>query len=288
MPGSVLRSEMFVVSAEWRGQRHKLFQCRFSKKDGSLFVSLPYFSQSTGLVSLATLPVGESATINLQEGGKVSSHLVKYSHHPDGRAHFSQDGKVLTVIKKNAVPLEGHGGHLFTLHIHGLRDFKALTDAEARQGPSVKRTGLTFTLEDGESDAVKFVGMLYRDTALERMAVGGLVQPRTHVVGPDGKPKAAFIVSTAAGLPGQERCLVLSCEAMPSLGHTGNSSVLFLGGFDAAAVMNDPTCSATFLALSYPVDDPEELRQRLGSIDYTPPNNRLQPAPALDMMGRRG
>src|SRR5712691_4530164 len=102
MPGSVLRSERFVISIECGERRHKVFQCQFAKRDGSVFISFPYFRHSEGLVSLASWPAGEvSSVVSLELGGRVSSHLVKYSHHPDGRAHFSQDGKVLTVIKKD-------------------------------------------------------------------------------------------------------------------------------------------------------------------------------------------
>jgi hypothetical protein len=31
--------------------------------------------------------------MDLADKGKVASHLVKYSHHTDGEAHFSQDAR---------------------------------------------------------------------------------------------------------------------------------------------------------------------------------------------------
>jgi hypothetical protein len=125
MPGSVLRSERFVISVERRGRHHKVFQCQFAKRDGSVFISFPYFDHTTG-----------------------------------------------------------------------------------------------------------------------------------------------FVCSTSLGLPGQERCLLISCEPLPRLDQARESSLLFMAGFDRAAAMNDVSQSVTFLALSYPAEDVDDLRRRIGSIDF--------------------
>jgi hypothetical protein len=180
------------------------------------------------------------------------------------------------------VPLTDLEGHLFTLHVHGLDAFEPLTSDEMNAPPSAKRIGVRFTFEGGESpQSLKFVGMLYRDTSLERRVDGGVVRPRMHLVGPDGKVKPGFICSTALGLPGQERCLLISCEALPRMDQARESSILFLGGFDSAAAMNNVSQPVTFLALSYPADDVEAMRQRLGSIDFDPPDIGLQPTAAV-------
>jgi hypothetical protein len=245
-----------------------VFQCQFAKRDGSIFINFPYFQHKQGVVSLVGWPSGQaSTTVSLEPGGRVSSHLVKYSHHPSGRAHFSQDGRVRTIIKKEAVPLSDLEGHLFTLHVHGFEAFETLSDAELNESPSAKRTGLRFTFGDESPHSVKFVGMLYRDTSLERRAVGGVVHPSMQFAGPDGKVRTGLVCSTALGLPGQERCLLLYCEPLPRLDQSRESSMLFIGGFDAAAVMNDVDTPVTFLAFSYPAESVEDLRQRIGSID---------------------
>jgi hypothetical protein len=272
MPGSILRSERFVVSIECGTRRHKVFQCQFAKRDGSMFINFPYFQHKDGIVSLVAWPGGEGSTVlSLEPGGRVSSHLVKYSHHASGRAHFSQDGKVRTIIKKDAVPLGELEGHLFTLHVHGFDAFETLTDEELNELPSAKKTGLRFTFSDGVPPSVKFVGMLYRDTSLERRAVDGVVHPSMQFAGPDGKTRTGLICSTALGLPGQERCLLLYCEPLPRLDQTRESSMLFFGGFDSATAMNDANTPVTLLAFSYPAENVEDLRQRLGSIDLSRP-----------------
>jgi hypothetical protein len=63
----------------------------FFGKDGDLFVTFPYFRHREGILSICRLQAnGENqTTVNLEQGGKVTSHRVKYSHHLSGRAHFS-------------------------------------------------------------------------------------------------------------------------------------------------------------------------------------------------------
>lgn len=279
MPGSVLRSELFVISVDLGGgRRHKIFQCRFAKRDGSILVNFPYFRQTDGLVSLVQWPAGQaSTTANLELGGKVTSHLVKYSHHPDGRAHFSQDGRVLTQIKKDSVPLAELEGHFFTLHVHGLQHFEPLPEHEANKAPTPKRAGVRFVFDGEEPQSVKFVGMLYRDTTLERRSADGVIHPSMQFMGPDGKARTGMICSTALGLKGQERCLLVYCEPLPRMDQTRSSSMLFVAGFESATVMNDVAKPVSYLAFSYPVEEPEQLRQRIGSIDREPPNLGLQP-----------
>jgi hypothetical protein len=115
-----------VIQVKAGVDTHNIAQIFFSKKDGSLFVSFPYFAHSAGLLSIATLSAGRMAdTINLQPCGKCASHLVKYAHHPDGEAHFSQDGKVISMIRRRSIPLRSFHGHFFTLLVQGLHKFRA-------------------------------------------------------------------------------------------------------------------------------------------------------------------
>lgn len=80
--------------------------------DGSLYVFFPGFVSTEGIVCRALLRGNQAAQtkFDLTENGHVTSHLVKYSHHPDGEVHFSQDGKVKTVIRRKSVPLSEQRG----------------------------------------------------------------------------------------------------------------------------------------------------------------------------------
>jgi len=57
---------------------------------------------------------------------------------------------------------------------------------------------------------------------------------------------------------------------------------MFMGGFDTSSKITSSKRPTRFLAFLYPADDYEELKQRLGSIDYTSPAQVLQPKPETD------
>jgi len=260
------RSGLVVVTLEFASKRHKAFQIFFGR-DRSLFVSFPYFKNRAGLLAAATIPGNGQTTsqVNLEIGGKVSSHLVKYSHHPDGRAHFSQHGKVRTEIKRQSVALDHQWGHIFTIMIQGLDGFD-LADAVKDKGASPRRTALNFQLADtAAAQTIKFVGRWFDISAL---SFGGEEQP---VVGPTltskdptGRVQTGFLL--ASPHVNAHHVLFLTCETMQRV--TPESELLlFYGGFAPRAVMNDRVRDAGFLAFMYRAANPEELRSRIGTID---------------------
>lgn len=99
------KAERFVIAVQNSGIRKKIFQINFKPKDGSVFVEVPYANLGSGRVSVIECPPGSPDSLSFGESASVTSHSVKYSHHPDGEAHFSLDGKVFTRVRKKAVPL---------------------------------------------------------------------------------------------------------------------------------------------------------------------------------------
>jgi hypothetical protein len=106
----------------------------------------------------------------------VASRLVKHSHHPDGSVLFSQDGRVLSRVRK-------------------------------------ARTRLSFKFSDLEPGSLKFVGGLHSLQNLARRIPNGIVEPKMNTIDPSGKVGFAFVCSSPAGTPGDDRVLLLSCEA---------------------------------------------------------------------------
>ena len=262
-------SERIVVSIQVGATRHKIFQVQF-RHDGSLFVSVPYFRYGTGILAAATIPAnGENTSqVDLRQGGKVASHLVKYSHHPDGRAHFSQDKKVKTVILRQSIPLNAYRGHIFSVVIQGVEEFKRADNAKDAAPGSSKRTTLTFPFEKSpEPDAVKFVGYWYDVSTLP---LGGHMQ--SSVVGPEltalnfeGEPQNGFLVGSPYG--NVRHVLYISCQQIARL--SPDAALLhFYGGFDAREIMDDTSREAGFLAFLYPAPNAEELKKTLGTIDF--------------------
>lgn len=86
------RVESFNIIATHSGRVHRVAKVKFAC-DGSIYVMFPGFPKQSGLVGQLRIPPGPNPplTLSLADSGRVTSHLVKYSHHPDGRAHFSQN-----------------------------------------------------------------------------------------------------------------------------------------------------------------------------------------------------
>jgi hypothetical protein len=146
------RSKQTVLQVKVKTDVRNLLLLSFSKKDGSIFVSFPYFAHTSGVLSVVTLEKGDHTDVQVNLGqsgrGKCTSHLVKYAHHPDGEAHFSQAGKVFTHVRRRSVPLKSVRGHIFTAYAQGLHGFSAANRSKDLADPSHSRVNLTFDLGD--------------------------------------------------------------------------------------------------------------------------------------------
>lgn len=261
------RSECYVIAVETPSHRSKVFQILFGKKDGSLFVNFPYYEHSNGVVSLMTwTPENLPPTdLSLDNGGKITSHLVKYSHHPNGQTHFSQDGKVFTKVKKQSEPINNVEGHEFTIQLQGLSSFKKLEDG-IKLHSTKRRATLKFTFI-GEPEAIKFVGYWYSQEAISKRLAGHIGE-RCFINDHNGKSHVAFIISAPLGHAAEKRVLALYCEVIPRLDMNNETALTFIGGFDSDEIVNDLTRTTSFLALLYPVMNPNELIAKIGSIDF--------------------
>lgn len=243
----------------------KAFQVLFGE-DGSLFISFPYFRHRIGILSDSAIPANgtRQSQVNLEHGGKVTSHLVKYSHHPNGRAHFSQTGKILTAVKRQSIALDTQHGHLFSLLIQGLSALN-VADAVKDAGISSKRGVIDFQI--APSDAIKFVGRWFDISKMRFSNPTPTIGPKLVMVAPNGVQRNACLLASPHA--NARHVLALSCEAIPKLG-PGPEIFVFYGGFDPAETMTDPTKEAGFLAFLYPVPEADKLKERLGSVDYLP------------------
>ena len=92
-----------------------------------------------------------------------------------------------------------------------------------------------------------------------------------NLVQADGSVSPAFAWSSPIGSPAEVRCLLISIHPLGVVDVNRPTSLVFIGGFDSSAVMNDPTVPASLLALSYPAENVDELRDRIGTIDFSEP-----------------
>lgn len=259
----VLRSEMFVIAVGTAIRKAKLFQI-VPRSDGIL-IPFPYYSEPSAQLISASLPPGAPPN-RFVVSGPVATSRVKYSHHRDGEAHFSQDGKILTRVRKRGTPLSEVDGHLFTVQLQGLQDFVELADADSKK--PTKRLPVIFQFSR-EPSAVKIVGRLNkaRDVAKRLITPPGK-RPWFGAVRP-GMP-TLHAVWLAAGTFGteEEYILTLTFEEVPPVS-AGKASILtFAAGFDSKEVVFDLLKETTFLMLISPAaDDPEQATRMLGSVD---------------------
>ena len=260
-----IRSARVVCVAKIGDLRAKAFQIVFGG-DGSLFVTFPYFRHRIGLLSASTIPATGSrqAQVDLEQGGKVTSHLVKYSHHVDGRAHFSQTNKIITAIKRQSVALDRQHGHIFSLLIQGLQALDA-ADPVKDAGISLKRSVVDFHVEP--SEAIKFVGRWYDVNMMPFSNPTPTIGPTLPTMDADGVQRNACLFASAQA--NARHVLAITCQAIPKLGPEPEMFI-FYGGFDPSETMTDAAKEAGFLAFLYPLSEAEGVRERLGSVDYIP------------------
>jgi hypothetical protein len=246
---------------------HNIFQITFIRRDGSLIVSFPYGAHSQGLLSIGTLPEGQlSAQVSLEPEGRCTSHKVKYTHHPDGEAHFSQDGKILTTVRRQSVPLVGTAGHIFTVQAASLHEFQRATRPKDLAQPTASRANLTVDCGPNLPQAIKFVGRLYRASALEARLVGSapsVIGPILPLRDSTTASQGFCIGNPSAALA--DMVLLITCHIIPS--QNDWSGLIFYGGFDPQERFDDISRSASFLALSYPIEDFDTVATRTGSVD---------------------
>lgn len=257
-----IRAERVVCTVRAGQLRVKAFQIVFHK-DGSFFISFPYFRHRAGLLSISSIPANglRESQVNLEHGGRVTSHLVKYSHHVDGQAHFSQDGKIFTTIKRQSVALDKQEGHIFSLLVQGLTALDAAQD----ELMSTKRAAIEFAMEPPK--AVKFVGRWFDVNSMRFSNPTPTIGPVVPGLDPDGNQTDQIF--TASPYANAHHILAISCVPIPSLGPEPEIFV-FYGGFSSREIMTDVGKEAGFLAFLYPISDSEKLRERLGSVDFVP------------------
>lgn len=252
-----------------------LYACQimFHKRDGSIFVQFPYFRHHDGIATIVRLADDGSArrTVSFADEGKVTSHLVKYSHHPDGRVHFNQDGKVTPKIRRHAnFRLDLPIGKLFQLHaFFPAAGFLPLDASNMRKG----RPNLVFNYPKEVPSAVRITAEWRRKTEVAQWSsppgacLGPKARLRSRVTG--GR-HGAYFLGQPKGYPLQEHLLVIFCDKVEVPTGVEKPLVIFTGGADADEVKRtgDIAPPSEYLAAMYPVSNREEMERVLGSIDF--------------------
>lgn len=267
LAATVLVSEKFIISASCNNNRFQLFQLCFQKSDGSIFIHFPYQPDDSTFLCKVTLKanIAYPKDINFKNNGRVTKHKVKFSHHPDGRAHFSQDSKINTEIKNVAAPLTTHNGHIFTIHVGGINKFKQIP--MNLENNNNKKT--FYDIAVSEIRNLKFIAYWYNDTYLKKYM---------KEYNNEGGPRMIFTRKNNTGLSGvmledayitgnDNYYLFLGCEFDQYLSNSV-PSILFLGGFEDTFISMNHQHDTSFLSLVYPTnDDYIKLVNEIGTVD---------------------
>ncbi len=260
-----IRCERIVCVVKASNLRAKAFQIVFGR-DGSLFITFPYFRHRVGILSSSSIPATgtRQSQVNLEKGGKVTSHRVKYSHRTDGQAHFSQTGKIITAVRRQSIALDKQHGHIFSLLIQGVHALD-VADPVKDAGISPKRTVVDFQVDP--SEAIKFVGRWFDLNKLRFNNPTPTIGSTLLTIHADGVQRNARLF--AGPHANTRHVLTITCEKIPKLGPEPEI-FLFYGGFDPSQIMTDLNKEAGFLAFRYPLSEADKMRERLGSVDYVP------------------
>ncbi len=261
-------AEKFGICIQENKNIYKIFQIIF-QRDGSIFINFPYYSKNAGILACVTYPsnMKQPTDLSFLPNAKTTSHLVKYSHHSDGKVHFSQDGKILTLIEKFSPPLNKINGHFFTIYFQGIRDFKKHTSITRRKDKSSKRQNLFLKLEKSEPDAIKIVGRLHPVQYVQSFMSRPNEKPIIYYENPKHFYKPALMLQPPRdGF--DNYILTITYDEIPKICNNSYSCLIFTGGFDEKTILNDNSLDTSFLSFRYPIDDIEEMTKIIGSADF--------------------
>jgi len=223
---------------------------------------------------MATMHKGQQypTSLSLIDGGKVTSHKVKYSHHPDGRTHFSQDGKIFTKVIKSSASFDEVDGHLFTVQFQGLTDFEGMSPDEHRPLHTPKKTILNYNFKPDEPKAIKILAHCYRLSRLTPRLESFGGKPWLRTIRPDGSVSAGFIIRNPYHASPDPMYIILTCEEIPIIDSANESLLTLLAGFDPNRVALDHNRDTQFLVMAYPIrENKSDLINQIGTVDYAPP-----------------
>ncbi len=263
------RASEYLVSVGTGAESLKVLLISFGA-DGSLYVQFPYFMTSEGALRHLEFN-GERPfprSVHLAENGAATKHLVKYTHHVDGEAHFSQSGKVFTKVRRKSFRLDGPIGHVFQLAaFHPEQGFQRLNQSMLK----VRRPSLEFTFPTMPK-GVTIVGDWQRIASLEAWARGqSLVAGPVLSVGDRKSRKTTDWMLLGARLRHGQPSHVLVLKAMASGVPEGvdDPTVVFIGGWDMHEVAS-PTERVEHsgaLLCSYPAAAERLIEEGAVSID---------------------
>lgn len=238
-PGTVFGERHVVFVQSTVAGRRKIFSVGFGRDD-SIYVFLPYFSETDGiLVRQVGRLINGAASVERTEVPHTTRSRVKFSYHPNGRAHFSQTNKIRTVVIGSLPPLIVHEGVLFQVQAYGLDRYE-----------SVK-----------PSDAKKSLVDCTPDPDLQGVTVTGYIcKPGVCAVESIGEPRLV------ARSPYSSMIIALGYEVLRAPSNYKGAHLVFSGGPSSPTIIS-PGAARSILTVAYPRGRAAILFPNAGSAD---------------------
>ena len=282
-----LSAERFVILLKSESQYRCLFSLQFERVKGELgyFVHLPYFAHAQGLVKKAMLTSkpGESEQVDLTIGGSTTSQRIKFTHHPDGEAHFSQDNKVLTSIRNKTPRLRDYRGHLFTFQFWGAEGFIRARSKDLKP-PNSSRTSVFFDWADHLAPAdvaARIVAHRYsvRQTAVSPMMPKDVDYSRPVTFQKSDGSRDSGILLFPPDFRSDDFFIAMSYRSSERSRSSIASSLVFHGGYSTPITALTPSSAISALMVFYAdrEDEWQNLVTRLGTIDFMTASETISP-----------
>lgn len=244
---------------------HRLAKIGFGR-DGSIYLMFPSLRGLSGVVASATAGAtpGVVQTIDMLDVGHTTSHLVKFSYHPDGRVHFSQSGKVKTAVQGLADPLSQKLGHIFTARFQGIGEF-------GPQRSNDKSHTALFRALDGNVDAAGLACWRYDVAPLEGGAERFFTGEPNGIRYPDGRLQKGVFIAPPADDPYATFVLLLAVYFPGRFTEEFRAGMVFIGGFSSARMESGEGPSKSLLLAQYPCPDRITFAEGVRSIDLRAP-----------------
>ena len=254
MPGpAIAEAARHRIGIRWRNECRDLLQVQFHGP--RIFIHFPYQPDAPGILNRVEVPPGSTHNINVTDTADGTTRHVKYSHPIDGRAHFSQDGQIVTTIRNQAQPLNRSVGHIFSVDIAGISLFRKCSN---KVPPGTSSSQFVFNGKH-PPDPLHCAGFWFK---LEEGNPEGMTNP--VIVDLASGRRQGIAIAPPQNSPLHGRVLVIFPRNGPEglAAEPGEFRLIFVGGF--AVDLQDTSASSSYLTMQYPTGDISALRL----VDY--------------------
>jgi hypothetical protein len=264
---AIHESRRHVIAVETPSGAYKIFALGYNKRDGSLFIDLPYL-KCDGLVGVATGIRNEAG--GLSDCGftpvGTTRHGIKFSYHPDGRTHFSQDGKIRTNLLHNGMALSKKTGPICTIIAHRLCGFTRVSQKDLREDPtkkgvwaltsSIELFGATFTV------FLKSENDLKPPSSARLSSSVGMMTTSTRAI-----TLPAIAIGQPSSDRGHDRVLIVAYRPLSGASVASESYLLFQGPYVECQGEAIPQGKLVTQSVVYPAHLGGDLVRSISSID---------------------